>query len=102
MTRFLKENGVTYNIYGDPSGMNRTWKLDILPYLVSAEEWAVCEAGLIQRATLFNLLLKDIYRAQQLMKEGLLPMEIICNHPGFIRECSGIKLTGQQLVLYSA
>ena len=71
MTRFLKENGVTYNIYGDPSGMNRTWKLDILPYLVSAEEWAVCEAGLIQRATLFNLLLKDIYGAQRLMKEGL-------------------------------
>ena len=77
MSRFLKENGVTYNIYGDPSGMNRTWKLDIIPNLVSAEEWAVCEAGLVQRATLFNLLLKDIYGEQRLMKEGLLPMEII-------------------------
>ena len=102
LTRFLKENGVTYNIYGDPSGMNRTWKLDIIPYLVSAEEWEVCEAGLVQRATLFNLLLKDIYGAQRLMKQGLLPMEIIYNHPGFIRECCGIKLTGQHLVLYSA
>ncbi|MCY7421423.1 MAG: circularly permuted type 2 ATP-grasp protein, partial [Chitinophagaceae bacterium] len=102
MSRFLKENGVTYNIYGDPSGMNRTWKLDIIPYLVSAEEWATCEAGLIQRATLFNLLLKDIYGEQRLMKEGLLPMEIIYNHHGFIRECSGIKLTGQHLVVYSA
>ena len=102
MSRFLKENGVTYNIYGDPSGMNRTWKLDIIPNLVSAEEWAVCEAGLVQRATLFNLLLKDIYGEQRLMKEGLLPMEIIYNHPGFIRECFGIKLTGQHLVVYSA
>ncbi len=103
MTRFLKENGVTYNIYGDPSGMNRTWNLDIMPYMISKEDWAICEAGLLQRATLFNLILKDIYGAQRLIKEGLLPMEIIYNHPGFIRKCYGINLSGKNnLVIYSA
>ena len=39
ITRFLKENGVTYNIYGDPSGMNRAWNLDLIPFLISKEEW---------------------------------------------------------------
>ncbi len=101
--RFLKENGVTYNIYGDPQGNNRTWKLDLIPNLVDADEWRFSEAGLIQRANLFDLILKDIYGDRRLIKEGILPMEIIYNHPGFIRECCGIKLTGKHnLITYSA
>lgn len=103
MMRFQKENGVTYNIYGDPSGMNRPWNLDVIPFMLSKEEWETIEAGLIQRATLFDLLLKDIYGERRLMREGILPMEIIYNHPGFLRECTGIKLPGQHnLVIYSA
>lgn len=82
MMRFLKENGVTYNIYGEPAGMNRPWNFDIVPFLISKEEWALIEAGLVQRATLFDLILKDIYGERKLMKAGLLPMEIIYNHKG--------------------
>src|SRR5690242_14922768 len=47
--RFLRENGVTYNLYGDAQGFERTWELDPLPLLISHEEWARLEAGLIQR-----------------------------------------------------
>ena len=101
--RFLKENGVTYNIYGDPLGLNRPWNLDVIPFLISKQEWTTIEAGLIQRAELFNLILKDIYGPQQLIKKGLLPIELVYNHPGFLRQCTGIQLTGNhQLVLYSA
>ncbi|MBG9377386.1 circularly permuted type 2 ATP-grasp protein [Panacibacter sp. DH6] len=103
MMRFLKENGVTYNIYGDPSGANRTWDLDIIPFLITKDEWASIEAGLKQRSTLFDLVLKDIYGEQQLVKEGILPMEIVYNHHGFIRECCGIQLPGaHNLVVYAA
>lgn len=103
MMRFLKENGVTYNIYGDPSGMNRPWNLDIIPFLVSKEEWALIEGGLVQRANLFDLILKDIYGEQRLIKDGILPMEIVYNHRGFIRECCGIKLPGKHnLVVFAA
>ncbi|MFP5042122.1 circularly permuted type 2 ATP-grasp protein [Parasediminibacterium sp. JCM 36343] len=101
--RFLKENGVTYNIYGDPSGLNRPWNLDLIPFLVSKPEWSIIEAGLVQRAELFNLILKDIYGSQQLIKNGLLPIELVYNHPGFLRQCAGIPLTGNHhLILYSA
>jgi len=103
MMRFLKENGVTYNIYGDPLGFNRPWKLDIIPFLISKEEWELIESGLVQRATLFDLILKDIYGERTLLKSGLLPMEIIYNHTGFLRQCAGIQLPGKNhLVLYSA
>jgi uncharacterized circularly permuted ATP-grasp superfamily protein/uncharacterized alpha-E superfamily protein len=101
--RLLKENGVTYNIYGDPNGLNRPWKLDNIPFLISGEEWASIESGLSQRAQLLNLILEDIYAERNLIKKGILPMELIYNHAGFLRPCSGIKQPGKhQLILYSA
>jgi len=101
--RFLKENGVTYNIYGEPDGFNRPWNLDLIPYLIGREEWKTIEAGLIQRANLFDLILKDIYGEGRLIKQNLLPMEVVYNHPGFLRECTGIQQPGKHsLVMYSA
>ena len=43
MLRLLKENGVTYNIYDDPAGLNRPWKLDLIPFLINKEEWQKIE-----------------------------------------------------------
>ena len=101
--RMLKENGVTYNIYGDPNGMNRPWKLDNIPFLISGKDWTFIESGLSQRAHLLNLILEDIYGERNLIKQGILPMELIYNHAGFLRPCNGIRQPGkQQLVLYSA
>lgn len=101
--RFLKENGVTYNVYGDPSGLNRPWHLDVIPFLISEQEWQRIDAGLVQRATLLDLILKDLYGERLLIKQGLLPPDLIFNHAGFLRQCSGIKLPGQKhLVMYAA
>ena len=69
----------------------------------SRHEWATIESGLSQRAQLLNLILEDIYGERKLIKTGLLPMELIYNHAGFLRPCSGIRLPGKhQLILYSA
>src|SRR5271154_6359577 len=64
----IRENGVTYNVYGDPLGMHRPWSLDAIPILISAGEWRNLEAGLIQRARLLNWILADLYGAQQLLR----------------------------------
>src|SRR5579872_1447785 len=100
--RLLKENGVTYNIYGDPAGMNRPWKLDMIPLLISREEWQTIETGLVQRAVLLDMILKDIYGQRKLIRNGLLPMELIYHHAGFLRQCAGIRSPGHSLVLYSS
>src|ERR1700678_1099340 len=76
MLRLLKENGVTYNIYGDPDGLNRPWKLDIIPFLISKREWPAIESGLLQRAELLNLVLADIYGERRLFRNGILPVEL--------------------------
>ena len=101
--RLLKENGVTYNIYGDPNGLNRPWKLDNIPFLLSREDWMSIESGLSQRAQLLNLILEDIYGERHLIRRGIIPMELIYNHAGFLRPCNGIRQPGKkQLIVYAA
>jgi uncharacterized circularly permuted ATP-grasp superfamily protein/uncharacterized alpha-E superfamily protein len=86
----IRENGVTYNIYGDPLGMDRPWNLDAIPLLISPNEWRELEAGLIQRARLLNWILADIYGPQKLLRGGHLPPAIVFANPGFWRPCHGL------------
>ncbi|MCV9385927.1 circularly permuted type 2 ATP-grasp protein [Reichenbachiella ulvae] len=103
VSRQLRENGVTYNIYGDPDGMNRPWNLDPVPMVFGSEDWSVIERGLEQRAELLNYILKDIYGGRKLIKEGLIPFELIYNHKGFLRQMDKVHFEGeQQLIQYSA
>ncbi|MDO8891100.1 MAG: circularly permuted type 2 ATP-grasp protein [Sulfurimicrobium sp.] len=101
--KLLRENGVTYNVYGDPAGQSRPWQLDPVPLLVSSEEWGGVESGLQERAELLNLILADIYGPRELVRKGLLPLELLYNHGGFLRACDQIALSGKhQLVVYAA
>lgn len=101
--RLLRENGVTFNIHDGLRGAARPWHLDPIPLFISEDEWGVIQAGLEQRAELLNLLFKDIYGPQLLLKQGLLPPELIFSHAGFQRACVGISpLVERPLVLCSA
>ncbi|EGW20317.1 circularly permuted type 2 ATP-grasp protein [Methylobacter tundripaludum] len=101
--RLLRENGVTYNVYGDTQKLTRPWRLDPVPLLISSEDWSLIEAGLKQRAELLNLILKDIYGKQQLLKKGLLPSELVLAHDGFLHPCVGaLPHLQRELIVYSA
>ncbi|WP_243218442.1 circularly permuted type 2 ATP-grasp protein [Methylobacter sp. S3L5C] len=101
--RLLRENGVTYNVYGDSQNLTRPWRLDPVPLLISSEEWSVIETGLKQRAALLDLILKDIYGKQNLLKKGLLPAELVLGHEGFLHPCVGALQNQQRhLTIYSA
>ena len=80
ISKLLRENGVTYNVYGDPDGSNRPWQLDPVPLLISNEEWRNIELGLVERAELLNLIFSDIYGSRELVRKGLLPAELLFNH----------------------
>ncbi len=102
-TRLLREDGATYNVYGDPEGLNRPWGLDPIPMLLSSEEWARIESSLIQRAELLSLILYDIYGPRKLIQKGLLPPEVVYAHWGFLRACDTSCLPKPNpLVLYAA
>ncbi|MHC8303952.1 circularly permuted type 2 ATP-grasp protein [Pseudomonas sp. PB3P13] len=90
LNRQIQENGVTYNVYADPKGADRPWELDLLPHVISADEWALLSAGIAQRARLLNAVLADLYGPQRLIAEGLLPAELVFGHNNFLWPCQGI------------
>jgi len=79
--QLIHEHGVTYNVYGDPHGLGRPWVLDPIPLLISAEESDALRAGLVQRARLMEAILADLYGPQTLLHRGLLPPELVFEHP---------------------
>ncbi|MFM1920599.1 MAG: hypothetical protein RLZZ303_2233 [Candidatus Hydrogenedentota bacterium] len=99
----IRDNGVTYNVYGDPKGMDRPWALDQLPVVLPPEEWAQIERGIRQRAHLINMLLQDIYGPQNLMYGGMMPPELVLANPRYLRPCRGLSpVNNSYLIRYAA
>jgi uncharacterized circularly permuted ATP-grasp superfamily protein/uncharacterized alpha-E superfamily protein len=90
--RRIRENGITYNIYGDPLGANRPWRIDIVPLVIPAEEWGYIETGVIQRAQLLSLLVEDLYGPQKLLTEGRFPAALLYANPAFLRPLVGVHV----------
>jgi len=101
--RILQANGVTYNAYGQQDGLDRPWDLDAVPFVIAADDWQKIEAAVVQRATLLNAMLVDLYGAQDLLHRGILPPELVYAHPGFLRACHSPELAQPTyLHLYAA
>jgi uncharacterized circularly permuted ATP-grasp superfamily protein/uncharacterized alpha-E superfamily protein len=90
--RRIRENGITYNIYSDPLGANRPWEIDIVPFLIAADEWRYIEQGIIQRARLLSLILEDLYGSQSLLASGHFPAELLYANPAFLRPLVGVHV----------
>ena len=89
--RQVRENDATYNVYADDKGMQRPWDLNVLPMILPHDEWAGIEAAVIQRATLMNRLLIDVYGEQKMLTERLLSPALIHGHAGFLRPAHGLQ-----------
>ncbi|QLL10163.1 circularly permuted type 2 ATP-grasp protein [Mycobacterium vicinigordonae] len=70
------------------------WHLDTLPLVVSAADWEILEAGLVQRSRLLDAALADLYGSRHLLTEGLLPPQLVFAHPGYVRPANGIEVPG--------
>lgn len=86
--------GVTFNVYGDDQGAERIFPFDIIPRIVSAPEWTRLEQGLKQRIIALNLFLADIYNEQKILKDGIIPAELIYSAKGFLKPCIGLQPPG--------
>jgi uncharacterized circularly permuted ATP-grasp superfamily protein/uncharacterized alpha-E superfamily protein len=87
--RQFVENGVTYNVYGAPRTAARHWSVDLLPLPLPPTEWAAIEAGMIQRATLFDHILADLHGEQRLLAERLYPAALVFDNPRYCRPLAG-------------
>ncbi|MFM2429015.1 MAG: hypothetical protein RLZZ511_228 [Cyanobacteriota bacterium] len=102
----LFQLGVTFNVYSDCQGTEKILPFDIIPRIVAAAEWAWLERGLKQRIEALNLFLADIYGDQKILKDKVIPAELIESATGFLRPCMGLQppqgiwchITGTDLV----
>lgn len=90
--RLFMSQGVTFTVYSSGEGIEKIFPFDIIPRIISGAEWEYIEKGIKQRLKALNLFLKDIYSHQFILKDGIVPTDIIYSCPHFIREMHGIKV----------
>src|SRR4051812_10523504 len=107
--RALVHMGITFNVYGESAGLEKTLPFDLVPRIIAGSEWTRIEKGLRQRIQALNLFIDDLYHEQKIIKDGVVPPEIISSSKGFRKQCIGLKpphgiwchITGTDLVRHS-
>lgn len=88
----LRQQGITFTVYGDAQGTERAFPFDPFPRVISASEWAHLEAGLLQRVRALNLFLEDIYHEADILNDGVIPRELVTNNPNYRKQMQDVTL----------
>lgn len=98
--------GITFNVYGSDEGAEKIFPFDIIPRIVDGSEWAAIEKGLKQRIHALNLFIDDIHHQGQILKDGVVPRELVLSAQCYRHQCVGFNpprgiwchITGTDLV----
>jgi uncharacterized circularly permuted ATP-grasp superfamily protein len=83
--------GITFAVYGDASGSERMWPMDLVPRILPASEWSEIERGLAQRIKALNLFLEDVYVGERAaLRDRIVPAWLVYSSDGFVREAVGL------------
>ena len=87
----IKTLGISFTVYSEGANIDRQWPFDIIPRLIQAEEWRRIETGLKQRLRALNLFITDVYNGQQIVKDGIIPADILSSSKDYRPECEGVR-----------
>jgi uncharacterized circularly permuted ATP-grasp superfamily protein len=87
----LLSTGNTFNVYGAEEGAEKILPFDIVPRIIPANEWAIIEAGLIQRIHALNLFIHDVYNEKRIIKDKVVPEELVLGAGSYRRQCEGLS-----------
>ena len=104
--RVMVRLGITFHVYGDGQGNERIIPFDIIPRIIDGKEWVHIERGLKQRITALNMFIDDLYHDQKILKDKIIPEEVITTAKSFRKQCIGLNppngiwnhITGTDLV----
>ncbi len=88
----IAQMGISFTVYSDKGNIDRLWPFDLVPRTIEYEQWQQVTKGLIQRLDALNLFIEDIYNDQAIIKDGLIPPEVILSSKDYREECKGMKL----------
>lgn len=84
--------GVTFTVYSSGEGIEKIFPFDIIPRIITAAEWDFIDRGIRQRLRALNLFLKDVYADQFIIKDGIVPVELVYTCPHYLREMQGLRV----------
>lgn len=90
--RLFMSQGVTFTVYSSGEGIEKIFPFDIIPRIITGAEWNFIESGIRQRLRALNLFLKDIYSTQFILKDGIIPFEMVYSCPHYIREMQNVNV----------
>jgi uncharacterized circularly permuted ATP-grasp superfamily protein len=94
----LYDYGITFTLYSESAAIDRILPFDPIPRLIAADEWRQIERGIIQRVTALNLLLDDLYHEQKILKDGVIPAELILGNPNYRPHMRGVTVAHKAYV----
>jgi uncharacterized circularly permuted ATP-grasp superfamily protein len=90
--------GITFSVYSDRRGVEKIFPFDLIPRPVAGSDWGRLEAGLLQRIKALNLFIGDIYHEQRILRDGIIPADLVLQSKGYRREMIGFDPPGKQYV----
>jgi len=84
--------GITFAVYGDPEAQERLIPFDVIPRILSAQEWTTLQRGLEQRVKALNAYIKDVYGRREILRAGIIPEDLVFQNPVFRPEMNGQKV----------
>lgn len=86
--------GITFQVYHDKKMQEKIFPFDLFPRIIDAKEWEVIEKGAIQRSRALNLFLWDIYHEKKILKQGVVPLELISSSENYLHQMMGVDPPG--------
>ena len=87
----IKEMGISFTIYSQGQNIDRAWPFDVIPRLIKSSDWAMVRQGLTQRSRALNAFINDVYNEQKILKDGLIPAEVVLESKDFKKPCIGFR-----------
>src|SRR3984885_6353745 len=87
--RDLLERGITFTVYSDATAIDRILPFDLIPRVITAQEWRILEAGVTQRVRALNLFLYDVYHDRKILADGVVPRELVLGNAGYCQAMIG-------------
>lgn len=86
----IRAMGITFTVYSEAGNIDRAWPFDVIPRVITTQEWDKVSAGLTQRLAALNLFIGDLYGAQKVIADGVFPAEMLIDSVNFRQQCIGV------------
>lgn len=91
---FFRRTGITFNVYGQEAAQERLIPFDLIPRIISNREWTKLSKGIEQRVRAINMFLHDIYNRQEILRAGIIPIDLIAKNDAFLPQMMGFTPPG--------